>query len=452
MNHDERLERVNLLASRLLDGLASAEERAELNELLRGDPESCELYLDLAETHALLAREHAGDTLAEEVSGILPFAIAGERSAPRKLTASSPMMWRFLGAAAAVVLLANGYVLWQNYGSRELEEEPSHGPGVAVLSRVVDPEWPEGKTGPSVDDAVPAGTFSLRSGLAQIEFFSGATVIIEGPAELDLESAWRVVCRSGRLRAFVPEPAQGFTIVTPEYEAVDLGTEFALSVGSDGRSEVHVVDGEVRLDSTDGRELRHLGAGAAVRATGGEMTSIESRGEAFVDRQKLLELARDDWRSRYAAWKRASEDLRKDPATLVYFDFEEQDPWDRALENRATNRAVGLPAGGGHHRRPVDPGPLAGERFARIQTHHRPRPSPHARANTQAMTLSAWVRVEGFDRWLNSLMLTDGWEAGEVHWQISDKGQLILGVSGGVNCYSIPSCSPPTSDAGCTSP
>jgi len=437
MNHDERLERVTLVASRLLDGLASAEERAELNELLRGDPETCEIYLDLAETHALLAREHAGDTLAEEVSGIFPFAIAGERPAPRKRTAYSPLMWRFLAAAAAVVLLANAYVLWQNSGSRELEEEPLHGPGVAVLSRVVDPEWPEGKAGPSVGDAVPAGTFTLRSGLAQIEFFSGAAVIIEGPAELDLESAWRVVCRSGRLRAFVPEPAQGFTIVTPEYEAVDLGTEFALSVGSDGRSEVHVVDGEVRLDSADGRELRHLEAGAAVRATGGEMTTIESRGEAFIDRQKLLELARDDWRSRYAAWKGASEDLRKDPATLIHFDFEEQDPWDRALENRATNRASGLPAGGAIIGAQWTQGRWPGKgslEFKRITDRVRLR----IPGDYQAMTLSAWVRVEGFDRWLNSLMLTDGWENGEVHWQISDKGELILGVSGGMNCYSDP--------------
>jgi hypothetical protein len=89
MNHDERLERVNLLASRLLDGLASAEERAELNELLRGDPESCELYLDLAETHALLAREHAGDTLAEEVSDILPLCPAAADPASKKRAAAS---------------------------------------------------------------------------------------------------------------------------------------------------------------------------------------------------------------------------------------------------------------------------------------------------------------------------------------------------------------------------
>lgn len=438
MKHDERLERVRLLVSRLLDGLASDEERAELNELLRGDPETCELYLDLAETHALLALEHAGDELATQVVDILPFPPVASR---KKSIVRSPRIWRALTAAAAVALLVNGYLLWQNGAEQELMEEPSHGPGVAVLSRVVDPEWAEANATLSVGESVPAGSFSLRSGLAQIEFFSGAAVIVEGPAELDLESAWRVVCRSGRLRAFVPEPAQGFTIVTPDYEAVDLGTEFALSVGSDGRSEVHVVDGEVRLDSADGRELRHLGAGAAVRADGGELTSIESRGEAFVDRQKLLELARDDWRSRYAAWKRHSDGLREDAALLAYFNFEDQDPWDRALENRAINRAPGLPAGGAIIGAQWTQGRWPGKgalEFKRITDRVRLR----IPGDYQSMTLSAWVRVEGFDRWLNSLMLTDGWEAGEVHWQISDKGQLILGVSGGVNCYSEPVLSP----------
>jgi hypothetical protein len=37
--------------------------------------------------------------------------------------------------------------------------------------------------------------------------------------------------------------------------------------------------------------------------------------------------------------------------------------------------------------------------------------------------------VNGLDRWLSSLMLTDGFEEGEVHWQMSDKGELVLGIS-----------------------
>ncbi len=432
MNRNERLERVSLLTSSLLDGVISAEEQAELNDLLRGDPETCERYLDLVESHALLVQEHAGDTLPEEIAGILPFT-RGNRPAQAPTSRVAIPWWPVLAAAASLTLLVNGYLLWKN----RTPVEPSHQPGVAVLSRLVEVEWSGPGSSPEEGATVPPGVFKLKSGLAQLEFFSGSTIIIEGPAELDLVSSWRVLCRSGRLRAFVPEPAQGFTIATPDYDAVDLGTEFALSVGDDGGSEVHVVDGEVRLDAPDGRELRSLGAGAAVRSMDGALTTIESRGEAFVDRQELLELARDDWRSRYAGWKGLSEELRKDPATLVYFDFEEQDPWDRALTNRSRAGVDGLPAGGAIIGAQWTQGRWPGKgalEFKRINDRVRLRiPGEY-----QAMTLSAWIRAEGFDRWLNSLMLTDGWERGEVHWQISNKGEIILGVSEGINCYSEP--------------
>lgn len=433
MNSSERLERVAEITSRVLDGLASPDEAKELNDLLRGDPEACECYLEFAEVHALLHRESESSSV--ETSTLLPFSVSTASLPPRRSRRLALRHWSLLGAAAATALTVHGWLYWKQ--SRLDDTEPLHRPGVAVLSRVVNPEWAEGGSSPSVNEAVPAGRFSLRSGLAQIEFFSGAAVIVEGPAELDLESAWRIVCHSGRLRAFVPEPAQGFTIVTPDYEAVDLGTEFALSVGSDGRSEVHVVDGEVRLDSNDGQQLRHLGAGAAVRSKDGDLKDIESRGEAFIDRQRLLELARDDWRSRYDGWKAQTEALRSDPAMLVCFDFENQDPWDRALENRADKTTPGLPQRGAIIGAQWTQGRWPGKgalEFKRITDRVRLR----VNGDYTALTLSAWVRVEGFERWLNSLMLTDGWETGEIHWQISDRGQLILGVSGGVNSFSDP--------------
>ena len=63
MTRKNRLDRVSLLSSQLLDGVISKADRVELNELLRGDPETCERYLDLAEAHALLVQQHAGDLL-----------------------------------------------------------------------------------------------------------------------------------------------------------------------------------------------------------------------------------------------------------------------------------------------------------------------------------------------------------------------------------------------------
>jgi len=46
-----------------------------------------------------------------------------------------------------------------------------------------------------------------------------------------------------------------------------------------------------------------------------------------------------------------------------------------------------------------------------------------------SLSLATWVRMEGLNYWLSALMLTDGWDLGEVHWQITANGELLLGVS-----------------------
>ncbi len=42
----------------------------------------------------------------------------------------------------------------------------------------------------------------------------------------------------------------------------------------------------------------------------------------------------------------------------------------------------------------------------------------------ESLTLAAWVRVQGLDRQLNSLFMSDGFEAGTVHWLIRHDGVL----------------------------
>ena len=97
---------------------------------------------------------------------------------------------------------------------------------VAMLARTVDARW-TGKTAPPrVGCALEPGMLRLQSGLAQVVFYSGARVVIEGPTELQLVSPGEAVCRAGRLLAEVPEPARGFRIKTAQLNLVDLGTAF----------------------------------------------------------------------------------------------------------------------------------------------------------------------------------------------------------------------------------
>jgi len=433
MKRQERLNRVSELSSRLFDLGLSLEERGELNGLLRGDPESCERYLEMVEIHAYFVQEQSGDSLAKGAAEIFPFPVvsvpAGRAKSPR-LT----KWWPALAGAAAVTLLIHGSLFWKSHLETGRNREPSNAPGVAVLSRLVDGVWANPTQVLEEGASVPAGRFQLESGLAQLEFFSGATLIVEGPVELDLHSEWRIACLTGKLRAFVPEPAQGFTIETPEYRAVDLGTEFALSVGRDGRSEVHVVEGEVRLDEKDGTGSRTLLSGNGVKARGGVFETVAGGGLDFVDRQQLLHLANAGSRDRYREWLRTRNTLAGDPDTLVFFDFENQEPWDRQL----INQHPGGPKGaiiGAQWTEGRWPGKGALE-FKRITD----RTRLQIPGEFRALTFAAWVRIEGFDRWLSSLFLTDGFELGETHWQISDRGELVLGLS---NEGSPNSTSPP---------
>ncbi len=73
--------------------------------------------------------------------------------------------------------------------------------GVALVTRLLDVDWAAAQESYEVGDALSPGRFRITSGVAQVEFFCGATVIIEGPADLDLKSDTLARVRQGRLRA-----------------------------------------------------------------------------------------------------------------------------------------------------------------------------------------------------------------------------------------------------------
>ena len=78
------------------------------------------------------------------------------------------------------------------------------GQEVAVLTRVVDPEWGPTELPTEVGSALPTGRLRLKSGLIQLEFYGGAVVVLEGPADFEIIAADRAFCRQGKLRARAP--------------------------------------------------------------------------------------------------------------------------------------------------------------------------------------------------------------------------------------------------------
>lgn len=68
------------------------------------------------------------------------------------------------------------------------------------------------------------------------------------------EKEHRMELQTGELHAKIEAPPRLFVVVTPSATAIDLGCEYTLQVGSEGRTELHVTFGEVALARRKGLE------------------------------------------------------------------------------------------------------------------------------------------------------------------------------------------------------
>jgi hypothetical protein len=145
--------------------------------------------------------------------------------------------WAF-ASAAALLLLGSGFWFFR--------PTPGPSPSLAVLARLsADSKATINGRRVREGDVVAAGRLRLAEGSAALSFFNGAILFLEGESDVDLLSMDRVACRLGRVRLRAEGPATGFTLTAPGAAVVDLGTEFALNVGRDGKSAVHVFEGQV---------------------------------------------------------------------------------------------------------------------------------------------------------------------------------------------------------------
>jgi ferric-dicitrate binding protein FerR (iron transport regulator) len=281
------------------------------------------------------------------------------------------------------------------------------------------------KDGPLARSSVEPGSFMVEHGLAKLDFLSGATVFVEGPAVIQIKSAWEMSLEHGRLRANVPQVARGFIIHGPKVRVEDLGTEFAMNVAeSSDECLIKVFDGEV---------IAHVENGPSVNILEGKQAvSSETSPLALTDQAaSYLEIKKRDWigrndKSAKAAWAEWLTKIQMDPRLVVQM-MPTQEPVDAsqpsiALTGSAKNKiepmAIGLRA---------SPGRWSGSTGWSFK-----RPEDRIRfqisEELQGLTLACWIRVDALDKKYNSIFLTDGYESGEPHWQLVDDGSLMFSI------------------------
>jgi hypothetical protein len=422
VQHDSSNERLDALAGALREGRLSEAEAAELQALLQAQPGARRRFVE----HMMLtaALESECELVATRHADVGWW----ERNQERL----SRWRWFAAGMALAVSLLLPLTLLFTRHGEPAAEPAAEFvDRGVAVLVEAIDARWADSHTPIRVGASLPRGRMKLLQGLARIDFYSGASVVLQGQADLELISPMESILHGGSLRANVPAHAEGFVVRSRELKLVDRGTSFGIRVDDAAGTEVHVFEGRVELRDLGPRgadpSLRELTSGAAVRvARDGSAASVAADAEGFTGWGELERRSAASLEQRFERWRHFRDTLLKDPRLVAYYPFDRDPQHARRLENRSPNRQRALV------------GSLVGCNWSQGRWPGKDalefkRPSDRVRIDVPgsyaSLTLCAWVRPDGLDNPFNSLLLSDGWtRPGAVHWQVTRRAEVELSV------------------------
>ncbi len=269
------LNELDELASALCDQEISCRQAARLEELVNSSEAAEQYFLEYVRLHAELCWEYSAQRdppafLA--IAGVLKpaegqFLSPATSAYPQKLSGKR-RLW--ISAALALSLLVSSALgLIGYYHGGVFPRAPRNGISpptyVARLGGTSAARWSEGGAPQQAGRLAAGDRLVLREGLAELLFDDGASVILEGPAEFEPQSAACGILSRGRLTAHATGRALGFTIRTPQATVSDLGTEFGVAAERGGRSGVEVFIGNVEVCPGRAGAGKRLRAGEAVQ-------------------------------------------------------------------------------------------------------------------------------------------------------------------------------------------
>jgi hypothetical protein len=420
--------RLDELVQRYVDRRLPTDEREELERELLASPAARQHFWRILQFEGLIQEiVDAQQVRSWMTDGERETVDLVEESAANRRQARKRRVWFFVpvGIAAALVL---AFMLLRS-NPPPIDSEPTSR-GVAILSGSVGVRWNADQVPIEPGSIMTPGRIQINSGLIGIEFYGGARVTLQGPADIDVRGVDHLVCRQGKLRIHVSERARGFKVSSPKLELIDLGAEFGVDIVSDSHTELHVFSGNVALAElrvADGNRLpRELAAGEGLRIDGTGVTAIAAQPVGFAGQLELSARLQEQTLGRYASWRDASTALRSDPRLVLYYDFQSVNPTERILPNRSFVHGEALDG-------TVVGADWAQGRWSGKSALEFRQPSDRVRifvpGEFDAMTLITWLRVDSFDTAFSGILLTDGFVKGTLHWQFY-QGRIRLGIGG----------------------
>ena len=442
----EKFVELEKLLSALHDGTAGRADTARIEALLKGDPEACEFYLDYSQMCADTDLEHNFKTSIEIGRKTVPLAVAkstslifrGQTTKQILNPSWKPLPW--FAAAAGLMLVAGSIAFFSGNdnplatGQLKATEraETAIDNGVAILMGSVDATFSNGALQPLQNGGIlPLGELRLESGIAEIEFYSGARIILEGPSILDLTSENSGTFVEGRMRAHVPKQAKGFSLTTSQIDITDLTGECGVSIEEDGHlTEIHCFTGNLEIlgapPQKKTKAIRRLQPGEALRIQTNITRNIEASSMAFVSYADIAHSSLETSTLRHNRWNHLIERMRADADILALYTFEDQGPRERQLVNQAAYKEM------------FTHGAIVGCRWTNGRWPSKGalefrRASDRIRINSTGshpvLTFSAWVRFDTPPRQrLVTLLSSHSRKIGAFDWSILRDGRIRFAI------------------------
>lgn len=267
---DKEILALHTLCSAVVDGTITDAQKAQLSQSLRTSRAARQYYI---RTMGLSASLYS---YASEMQSEAPDMVRS-RPQPGLMT----ILFRWLAPLAATTALA---LLFWLVSMREVKSGTPNDESVAQLTGSKECQWAGGA------DLSPGARFhkgeelNLTRGFAEVTFDSGARVVLEGPAKLQVNSAWDAVLNQGALKASVPPEAVGFSVSDATVNVVDLGTEFSMIADTNGATDLLVLKGAVEADPQNltNQQSILLHKDQSLRFAASGVTDVDNSQEKFA--------------------------------------------------------------------------------------------------------------------------------------------------------------------------
>lgn len=283
---EEEKARLKILCEHYVVGTLTESQLLELEEHLLVDEQARLVFLTYMEVHAGLGWEARtlgwgtvalpGDLAMAAAASARPRLDAGPVDSQKgSLISRVPGIW---WAGALTVILCGLMTGWIGMRWSAVTNAP-----LATVKAERHASWNGGRE-LMVGTEVARGMLDLQSGLVELETKSNVTLILEGPAQLQLHDALHATLHRGNLVVRMARGESGFVVNTPQMKVTDLGTEFGVSATSEGISRVQVYEGKVRAEAGNDA-VQELVAGQMLsRKAGGTLTPGTFEEDRFIRR------------------------------------------------------------------------------------------------------------------------------------------------------------------------